>query len=219
MWRVITIACLVLAAAAPPSAAAPPLTRTQALDALAQSDPARRLAALHRLAEVGFMPDGLRVSERLRLGGAAERAAAETALWAIWSRSGDAGIDQLLAHGTKLMNEGEFDRALGLFEEIVRLRPAFAEGWNKRATVLYLLGRDAESLRDCGQVLVRNPLHFGALSGMAQIHIRLGDLEAALKAYERALQLNPSLPDGAQNLRHLEEAVREQRRASGGRST
>jgi cytochrome c-type biogenesis protein CcmH/NrfG len=67
--------------------------------------------------------------------------------------------------------------------------------------------------------LARNPLHFGALSGMAQIHIRLGDMEAALQAYRRALAVNPRLPDAQQNLRYLEEAAREQRRAAGGQRT
>ena len=217
--RSIAIGCLVIAAIALPLGAAPPLTRAQAQQALAQTDPARRVAALQRLAEVGTMADAPRVAERLRLGDADEQEAAAAALWAIWSRSGDAGIDQLLVRGTQLMSEGEFGPALALFEEIVRLRPAFAEGWNKRATVLFLLGRNAESLRDCGEVLKRNPLHFGALSGMAQIHMRLGDPEAALAAYQRALKVNPGLPDGAQNLRQLEEAVRERRRAAGGRIT
>jgi tetratricopeptide (TPR) repeat protein len=215
----IAIGLAVALAAARPTAAAPPMTRAFALSELASADASRRIAAHQALAALGTMADAPRVAERLRLGDEAEHEAAEAALWAIWSRSGDAGIDQLLTRGARLMSEGEFGPALALFDEVVRLRPAFAEGWNKRATVLFLLGRNAESLRDCAEVLARNPLHFGALSGMAQIHIRLGDAEAALKAYARALQVNPRLAGGAQNLRLLEEAARQQRRAAGGQST
>ena len=215
LGRALTVACLAAAAAAMPASAAPPLTRPQALQGLAQSDAARRVAALERLAEVGTMADVERVARHLRGENESERETAAAALWVIWSRSGDAGIDQLFSRGTALMSRGELPQALALFDEIVRLKPAFAEGWNKRATVLFLLGRDAESLRDCDEVLKRNPHHFGALSGMAQIHMRGGNLEGALVAYERALKVNPNLLDGAQTLRRLEEAVRAQRRAAG----
>jgi len=76
--------------------------------------------------------------------------------------------------------------------------------------VRYLMGRDEASLKDCDEVLKRNPLHFGALSGMAQIHLRRGDPQRALQAYERALQANPNLDGGPQMLELLEDAVRKQ---------
>ena len=196
-----------------PLSAAPPQTRQQAVQGLAKTDVTQRVAALARLADVGTMADVERVAQKLRSDHSAEREAAAASLWAIWSRSGDAGIDAKLLRGTDLMGSGEWPQALTQFDEIVRLKPDFAEGWNKRATVLYLMGRDAESLRDCDEVLKRNPQHFGALSGMAQIHLRGGDLEAALAAYQRLLALTPHLPDGQQTLRQLRDAVRSQRRA------
>ncbi|MCW5635120.1 MAG: tetratricopeptide repeat protein, partial [Rubrivivax sp.] len=182
-------------------------------------DPQRRLAAAQRLAGLGTMADVEALARALRDASEPVRHAAAAALWAVWSRSGDAAIDRRLAEGNRLMGAGELERALAVYDGIVRAKPAFAEGWNKRATVLFLLERHAESLRDCDEVLERNPLHFGALAGMAQIHLRRGDPEQALGAYERALAINPNLVDGPQVLRMLQQAVREKRRAAGGRTT
>lgn len=201
------------------SVAAPAATHAAALQMLTDADPQRRLAAVQRLAEVGTMADVARVARALHDASVPVRVAAVTALWTIWSRSGDAAIDHKLAQGTQLMSEGELGPALELFDQIVKGRPAFAEGWNKRATVLFLLGRNAESLLDCDEVLKRNPHHYGALSGMAQIHLRRGEVEQALQAYRRALEINPNLEGGTALLRLLEEAVRERRSAPGGRTT
>ena len=182
--------------------------RGQALQSLAHPDALQRAAAVERLAEIGTMADAERVAERLRDEHAGVRERAEAALWRIWSRSGDAAIDRALARGVQQMQGGDLPAALATFDDIVRRAPAFAEGWNKRATVRYLLGDDEASLKDCDEVLRRNPRHFGALSGMAQIHLRRGDPERALQAYERALQANPNLDGGPEFLRFLQEAVR-----------
>lgn len=199
--------------------AAPPPTRAAALQMLEAPSAERRLAGVQRLAEVGTMADVQKLVRALHDASEPVREAAEATLWAVWSRSGDAAIDRKLSEGTRLMHEGEFKPALAIFDEIVRTRPAFAEGWNKRATVLFLLERDADSLRDCDEVLRRNRHHFGALSGMAQIHLRRGDPARALRAYERALEVNPNLDNGPAVLHMLQEAIQEQRRAAGGRTT
>lgn len=203
---------LLLAAAAAGLAgvshAAPAPTRQQALRALDDPLPARRAAAVDRLAEVGTMADAARVADRLHDADPTVHERAAVALWQIWSRSGDRAIDRQLLRGVQQMQSGELEAALKTFDGVVRRKPDFAEGWNKRATVLYLLGRDVESLRDCDAVLARNPLHFGALSGMAQIHLRRDDPESALRAYERALAINPHLDGGPEFLRLLEETVR-----------
>lgn len=198
--------CLALGTAA----AAPPISRAQALRLLAHAQAPERAAGVARLADVGTMTDAARVAERLRDEDEGVRELAGTALWLIWSRSGDRAVDRLLARGVEQMSAGELPAADATFTRVVRLKPAFAEGWNKRATVRYLMGQDEASLKDCDEVLKRNPMHFGALSGMAQIHLRRGDPERALKAYERALQANPNLDGGMQMLEFLEEAVRKQ---------
>lgn len=184
------------------------MDRSQALQALTHADSLQRAVAVRRLGEVGTMADVERVAERLRDDDADVRRLATATLWQIWSRSGDAAIDRLLEQGVQQMEQRELRSALATFSEIVRRKPEFAEGWNKRATVLFLLGEDKASLNDCEEVLKRNPRHFGALSGMAQIHLRRGDPERALHAFERALQANPNLDHGAEFLILLREAVR-----------
>lgn len=212
----LALAAVLVAVVLPaPAAAAPPLAREQALKELVHAQPARRAAAVRRLGEVGRMADADRVAQRLRDDEAEVRTLATDALWLIWSRSGDAATDRLFARGVQQLSEGDLQPALATFNLIVQRRPAFAEGWNKRATVRFLLGDDEASLRDCDEVLKRNPGHFGALSGMAQIYLRRGDPENALRAYERALGANPNLDGGPETLRLLEQAVQARR----GRST
>lgn len=190
------------------------LSRGGALAALASDDAARRLAGIRRLAMVGRMADTERLSAVLADADERNRAEAAAALWEIWGRSGDAGIDALYKRGVAQMNRGEATGALATFDSIVRRKPDFAEGWNKRATVLFFLGRYAESLADCDEVLKRNPLHFGALSGVGQIHSRLENFERALEYFERALAINPNLEGVALNVAGIRRLLEERRRRS-----
>jgi tetratricopeptide (TPR) repeat protein len=102
--------------------------------------------------------------------------------------------------------------ALATFSEIVRRKPDFAEGWNKRATLYFLLGQNEQSLRDCDEVLRRNPNHFGALSGAGQIHLQMGDLRAALGFFRRAVEVNPNLGGPARMIPILEQHLRHEDR-------
>ncbi|MBL8287382.1 MAG: tetratricopeptide repeat protein [Rubrivivax sp.] len=210
-------ACALFAPAfAPAWATAPTVpTREAALQLLAAPEPEHRIAAIEKLAEVGTMADGERLVGALRDASEPVRTAAGQALWAVWNRSGDEATDQKMAEGVRALAAGDLDVALARFDEIVHAQPAFAEGWNKRATVLFLLGREGESLRDCDEAVKRNRLHFGALAGMAQIYLKRGDVEQALAAYERALEVNPNLVHGPQVLQMLREAVRERQAAAG----
>ena len=189
------------------AATAAPMSRPQALVALAQADAAKRAAAVERLADVGRMADAPRVLERLSDVDPEVRSVAAAAIWRIWSRSGDPAIDRLFALGLAQMNAAEFDAALKTFDEIVRRKPAFAEGWNKRATIRFLLGRFEASLQDCEEVFKRNPQHFGALAGAGQIHLQLGDARRALELFRRALDVNPNLVGPAQIVPLLERQV------------
>ncbi len=202
----MVMGCWALAGRA--AAAEPAQSRAQALKALGHAAAPQRLAAVQRLGAIGRMADNDVLAARLHDADDDVREACAQALWALWSRSGDKGVDQLMARGVGLMEGGDFAPALALFSEVIRLKPAFAEGWNKRATLLYLMGRDEDSLRDCDEVLRRNRHHFGALSGMAQIHLRNGRPEQALAAWERVLQVHPGIDGGPQMLQHLEQAVR-----------
>ena len=196
--------------AAPPQAA--PLSRARALQALGRPDAAQRLAAVDRLAGIGIGPDADRVAVLLADADPQVREAAAAAMWLIWSRSGDAAIDARFVRGVGQMQAGALDDALLTFNEIVRRKPAFAEGWNKRATILFMMGRNDESLRDCDEVFKRNQLHFGALSGAGQIHMRLGNWQQALEFFQRALQVNPNLVGLEQVILMLERRLRDKAR-------
>lgn len=136
---------------------------------------------------------------------AAEAEAIEQAIWSLWTRTDDPLLDLDVIAGIQAMNRGNLPQALESFDRVTEQAPDYAEGWNKRATVLYLLSDYDRSLADIARTLKLEPRHFGALSGMGMIYLQLGDKEAALKAMEEALALNPHMP----GLRvHVEELRR-----------
>jgi tetratricopeptide (TPR) repeat protein len=121
------------------------------------------------------------------------REIAQTSIWRVWGRSGDAGADQAYQVGVMQMERGLLRAAVRTFSALIDSRPDFTEAWNKRATVYYLLEEDDLSIADCEEVLKRNPHHFGALSGFGQLMLRRGEPERALDYFERALVINPNL--------------------------
>lgn len=136
------------------------------------------------------------------------RGAVEAALWAIWMRSGDPQTDALLQEGTRRMEAGDHAAAIALFSDVIARSPDFAEGYNKRATALYLRGEFARSIRDCRETIKRNPVHFGALSGQGLCFMALGWPARARRCFERALAVNPDMPEVRQNVAHLDRLAR-----------
>jgi tetratricopeptide (TPR) repeat protein len=196
----------------PPAFPAEPQTRAEALTQLQSPDAATRAEAIVWIANRGTMADAPLLLERLRDESAFVRGFAEQGLWALWGRSGDAQVDELMARGADELEAGHYPQAIELFSEVIRRKPEFAEGWNRRATVYYLAGEYAKSLADCDQVLRRNPEHFGALSGVAQIYARLEEYEQALAWFRRALDINPNLLGVEINMRQIEEKLQSRRR-------
>src|SRR5919109_5170010 len=92
-------------------------------------------------------------------------ATAEAILWRAWCRSGDAELDRIFRAGVEAMQQRRFAEAEILFSRVIQLAPEFAEGWNKRATVRYMMHHFGDSIADCQETLARNPSHFGAASG------------------------------------------------------
>jgi len=194
---VLAIACLVPAM---PAAAEPDRpSRAQALAALKRTDADERRRGALGLAIVGRMDDAPTLIIALRDTDERVRVVAEQALWAVWSRSGDARVDELFARGVAQMGEQRLREAITTFTRVIELKPDFAEGWNKRATAYFLAGEFRRSLRDCGEVVKRNPQHFGVLSGYGQIYLELDQPEKALEHFRRALEVNPNL-EGVQGL-------------------
>jgi tetratricopeptide (TPR) repeat protein len=151
------------------------------------------------------MADAPALVRALRDGDPGVRSLAENSLWEVWSRSGDPQIDALFQLGVEQMTQGAPQAAIQTFTTIIEKKPDFAEGWNKRATVYYLTGEYEKSLKDCDEVIKRNPQHWGALAGYGQIYLALGKPEQALEYFQRALAVNP-------NLERVEAAVEELKR-------
>jgi tetratricopeptide (TPR) repeat protein len=129
----------------------------------------------------------------------ATRAAA--ALWQLWHRSGDPQLDALLRQGIEAMERQELAEAEAIFTRLIDAAPGFAEGWNKRATVRYMVKDYTGSIADCRETLDRNPNHFGALSGQGLCHIALGQFREAADLFRRTLTVHPHLESARDNLR------------------
>ena len=199
------VASTALAPFAPVAHATEAQTREDALAALAKPDAEARRQAATRLGEIGTMADAPALLRALHDPDGEVRVRAERAVWQVWSRAGDPEIDALFQQGLEQMNRGLADAAIETFSTIVARKPEFAEGWNKRATIYFLIGDYDKSLADCAEVVKRNPQHFGVLSGYGQIYLRLDEPERALDYFERALKINP-------NLRQVEIVIGELRR-------
>jgi tetratricopeptide (TPR) repeat protein len=133
--------------------------------------------------------------ERLKGDGlsAVEARVIEAQIWQIWSENSDAEVNAMMRRGVLAMNQDEEVQALASFNAIVQRQPDFAEGWNKRATVYYLMGDFTASVADIEKTLELEPHHFGALSGLGLIYLALDRKAAALKAFEGALAIDPHL--------------------------
>ena len=193
------------------AAPAQALSRGQALQSLSHAEVPLRRQAASRLGEIGAMSDTAALQRALRDADEGTRENAEQAMWQIWGRSGDRQVDRLYRTGVEQMSGGELQQGIATFTRIIELKPDFAEGWNKRATLYFLTGEYRKSLADCAQVIKRNPYHFGALAGYGQIYLRLEDYARALDYFRRALEVNPNMAVVRLNI-HLLEQLIEQRR-------
>jgi tetratricopeptide (TPR) repeat protein len=128
-------------------------------------------------------------------------------IWSMWNQSGSNEVDELMQQALAFMNMGAYEPALEVLDAVIQKAPEFAEGWNRRATILFVVGLHDRSLKDCEEVLRREPRHFGALVGMAMIAIAQGRYAAALDTYRRALMVNPYLKERQEIIPALERKV------------
>ena len=187
------------------------LTREAALVAVEKGKAESRAVAAERLGAIGTMDDVKVLLNVLRDENEGLRALAEQSIWRIWARSGDASIDRLYERGIREMNEGSHIRAISTFSEIIKLKPDFAEGWNKRATLYFMTEQYDKSLEDCDEVMKRNPYHFGALAGYGHIHLEFNLPEQAIEYFKRALAINPNMGSIAKLIIRLQELKLERR--------
>ena len=139
----------------------------------------------------------------------------ENEIWEIWSihpsddRRGFR-LTELLIQGTRLMNMRDLSKAYQIFTKVITVESDWAEAWNKRATVLYLMKQYESSLADIEITLVLEPRHFGALSGQALNYIELNLYEKAIESYKSAQKIYPLLDSAKKMIPELQELINDQ---------
>jgi tetratricopeptide (TPR) repeat protein len=211
--RALLVAAALVVGVMGPSPALAQSVRERALNDLARSsDAAVRRAAVERLADSGMMADLPALAAALRDPDPVVRGFVESAMWSVWSRSGDAEVDRLFAVGVEQLGLRQLDAAIDTFTRVIQRRPEFAEGWNKRATAYFVAGDYRRSLADCDEVMARNPYHWGALSGYGMIYMQLDQPARAIEYFEKALAVNPNLDQVAQTIEALKAVLLQRRR-------
>jgi tetratricopeptide (TPR) repeat protein len=183
------------------------VTPEEAHERLRTGSPAERQATLHTLAREADARVTPAVAALLHADDPELAALAEATLWQVWSRSSDPAVDGLFAEGLRALEAQDWLGAVTAFTRVIEAAPAFAEGWNKRATARYLATHYASSIADCEEVVRLNPYHFGALSGQGLCHTALGQLREAARCFRRALQVHPRLESVRQQLARVETSL------------
>jgi tetratricopeptide (TPR) repeat protein len=133
--------------------------------------------------------------------------AIEDRIWAVWMISGSDTCNLLMARVKAATDAKDYDLALKLLTAIIEIKPDYVEAWNQRATIYYLKDDYPHAIADLGQVLAREPRHFGALSGLGLMLQQIGDDKDALTAYRDALKIDPHLENVPDVVRELSQKV------------
>ena len=115
-----------------------------------------------------------------------------SSIWDIWHETNDPSIDADFYRGLQSMRKGDFLMAVAFFTRVIYNNPNFAEGWNKRATVYYMLRKFDASMVDIHETLKLEPRHFGAMDGMGLIFIHLEQFDKAIDIYDQMLKIFPN---------------------------
>ena len=133
----------------------------------------------------------------------------EKSIWNTWiTHPHNEYLTKKLENATYSMNNRQYQLALKLFTDVIKEDPVWAEAWNKRATLLFIMGNYKESLKDIEKVLNLEPRHFGALSGRAQIYLSFREYEKAINDLERAKSIYPMIKS-AESIQMIKNLIKE----------
>jgi tetratricopeptide (TPR) repeat protein len=182
------------------------LTLGAAVPAFAQDAPPTEEIKPQPEEQVGTRLDKLFADlKRQRNEKAAERIAGN--IWQEWFKSGSASVDLMMKWASDAVEAKKYDVALDFLDQVIVLSPTYAEGWNRRATVHFMMQNFGKSMADIERTLELEPRHFGALSGMAQIMKTTGRKELALDAYQRVLAIYPMMRSAQNEVATLSEEL------------
>ena len=128
-------------------------------------------------------------------------------IWDIWSIAESQKTQIIFNDANQLMERGQFENAIDLFSKVIDESPDFAEGWNKRATVYFLIGDLNKSISDIEETLSLEPRHFGALDGLAEIYLLKDDLLSAAATYKKILEIIPSSKKSQDRLKLINDLL------------
>ena len=135
----------------------------------------------------------------------------EQQIWLIWStHPSNEKLTSMLDEGSRLVQDQKLFRAISVFTEAIELDPTWAEAWNKRATVLYMVGEFQKSQNDIDKVLELEKRHFGALAGQGLVNIQLQNYEKAIKSYQMAEEIYPAMKSPKLMIKRIEELIKKQ---------
>ena len=135
----------------------------------------------------------------------------EQKIWKIWStHPTDKNLTEILEKGSNLVNRNQLIDAINVFTNLINLDPYWAEAWNKRATVFYIIGEYQKSQDDIDKVLELEKRHFGALAGQGLVNIKLENYEKAITSYEKAQKIYPSMQSPRIMIEQIEELIKKQ---------
>ena len=149
--------------------------------------------------------------DELKVGNFSISREVEQKIWNIWStHPTDQNLTEILGEGSKFLRSQELVKAFDIFTKVIELDPTWAEAWNKRATVLYLLGDYSGSQKDIDKVLKLEKRHFGALAGQGLVNIELKNYEKAINSYQRAQEIHPLMKSPNIMIERIKELIKQQ---------
>ena len=135
----------------------------------------------------------------------------EQQIWLLWStHPSDEKLTSILDEGSRLVQDQKLLRAISVFTEAIELDPSWAEAWNKRATVLYMIGEFQKSQNDIDKALELEKRHFGALAGQGLVNIQLQNYEKAIKSYQMAEEIYPAMKSPKLMIKQIKELIKKQ---------
>ena len=148
--------------------------------------------------------------KELKTGSAELMHLTEKKIWDIWStHPTDKKLTEILSEGSTYVNNNQLNKAIEVFSKVINLDPTWAEAWNKRATVFYMIGEYQKSQNDINKVLELEQRHFGALAGQGLVNIKLKNYEKAIKSYKKALKIYPSMQSPEIMIKEIEALIKQ----------
>ena len=135
----------------------------------------------------------------------------EQEIWKLWStHPTDIELTARLEEGAQFVRTQQLSKAIEIFTEVIKLDQNWAEAWNKRATVFYMMGKFKQSQEDIDKVLALEARHFGALAGQGLVNIQLKNYEKAILSYQQVKEIYPSMQSPEIMIRRIEELIKQQ---------